>query len=270
MLGAVHELGSRYLAGRQSWLVAFDRDGTLAPITDNPEDSHVPATTRRLLLRLALEPSTTVAIVSARGLRSLLQDFDSSSLVLCGNYGLEMVFPGERLSTNSIAGAAQTSLNLVRSRIRALMGEVEGLIVDDHGLSICVHWHRVERKLRSQISEKLGEAVCDFTDLKLIPQPTSHEIMPNISWNKSFALEQVVHRLKLVPENTACIYFGDSAADEPAFEWVNYHGGLSVKVGREGDTCALYKLKSHEEMDEFIAGLVQIRENWVISPNLQV
>jgi hypothetical protein len=47
-------------------LVAFDLDGTLAPIVDDPARARIPATTKRLLAALAADRGLVVAIVSAR------------------------------------------------------------------------------------------------------------------------------------------------------------------------------------------------------------
>jgi trehalose 6-phosphate phosphatase len=47
-------------------LVAFDVDGTLAPIVDDPAAARVPVATRRLLERIASGPDVHVALVTGR------------------------------------------------------------------------------------------------------------------------------------------------------------------------------------------------------------
>src|SRR2546422_779101 len=75
--------------GRGRALVAFDVDGTLAPIVSRPDGARVPAATLRLLRRAVRLPRVTVAVVSARSVRDLRRMVPVPGIRLAGQYGLE-------------------------------------------------------------------------------------------------------------------------------------------------------------------------------------
>ena len=56
----------KQLFHKKNWLLAFDRDGTLAPFTVDPAASKVPPETVQALSELAKLPHVHIAIVSAR------------------------------------------------------------------------------------------------------------------------------------------------------------------------------------------------------------
>lgn len=77
---------------RKNWLLAFDRDGTLAPLTVDPMASKVPPETVQALDALARMPDVHIAIVSARSIPFLKKDFGNTPLTLAGNYGMEILY----------------------------------------------------------------------------------------------------------------------------------------------------------------------------------
>ena len=68
-------------------LLAFDLDGVLAPIVEDPARAHVPASTRRLVAALAADRALDVAIVSARRERDLRRLLPVRGIRRIGQYG---------------------------------------------------------------------------------------------------------------------------------------------------------------------------------------
>jgi len=77
-------------------LLAFDYDGTLAPIVPNPEAATLPETVRADLWTLARSPRVHVGVVSGRDLADLRAQVAVSEAIYAGCYGLEIEGPGMR------------------------------------------------------------------------------------------------------------------------------------------------------------------------------
>ena len=75
------------------WLIALDRDGTIVPYANRPEEATVDGKLRGLIADLCSGSGINVAIISARSTAQLRGDFDSLGAILAGNYGLEVLFP---------------------------------------------------------------------------------------------------------------------------------------------------------------------------------
>ena len=73
--------------------VLLDVDGVLAPIVPQPDDAHMPETTRRPLLEIA-RAYRTVACVSGRRASDARRIVSLGSIAYLGSHGSEILRPG--------------------------------------------------------------------------------------------------------------------------------------------------------------------------------
>lgn len=242
---------------RGKLLLGFDRDGTLAPITDQPDESFVDQKVIASLKVLQSLGGVEIAVVSARSCRWLSQDFIDMKLILGGNYGLEVVYPDGEHRMHEAAKSAAAALQALRQPISELAATVPGVFVDDHDLSLCIHFHLVEPDLRESLRASLAQILGRTKEVKAINLPTSFEVFPNVEWNKGMALQGIAEKLAWEGEFGA-FFIGDSDPDESAFEWVNSRGGLSVRIGPAEKTVATMSVPSHDEVTQVIDWLVRL------------
>src|SRR5262245_10523488 len=95
---------------RREPLLAFDFDGTLAPIVAHPDDAAVPPTEARLLAQLSLR--RPVAIVTGRRVADVPGRLGFQAQFIIGNHGAEDDTPG-------IPAAAGLALDTLRRRLAA-------------------------------------------------------------------------------------------------------------------------------------------------------
>jgi trehalose 6-phosphate phosphatase len=209
-------------------VIALDRDGTLVPYADRPEEAQVTPELREVLHKLAAEPGVYVAIVSARSVAQLRADFDSSKIILAGNYGVEVMLPDGRFLVQPQAVDAVPSLKAVRDDLFTRIDRRCGAILEDHGYSLCLHWHRVPLSQREQLHDAVRQVADLYPSVRFRTLPTSYEVLPDFAWDKGMALASIDSYL----ETDASFFFaGDSHADTPAFRWIDEHDGVSVRVG---------------------------------------
>jgi trehalose 6-phosphate phosphatase len=243
---------------RATWFIALDRDGTLVPIVDEPARAIVTDAVRRVVTDLAAEPGVRVAVVSARGTRRLAADFDPGRVVLAGSYGLEILFPGGAKFVHPAASAAVPQLGAVKQEIQRLLPYETGVILEDHGVSLCLHWHCVEpdrQALVHDIASRLKQA---FPEVWFKTMPTSYEVQPPVEWDKGRALDEIESRLGMDSTSTAYVYAGDSDSDEVAFQWVNARGGVSIRVGAPLPTNASLQLDEPADLEELLRDLLSL------------
>lgn len=263
------ELGKRFfsvsskdlnplLAKRPPFLF-FDRDGTLVPIADNPKEAILGADTSKVLRRLSERLSQRVAIVSARGLNMLAAEFDCNQFILAGNYGLEISFPSGNKIVHPEAQKALPLLSEVRADLAQMAERNARLMLDDHQYSFCLHFHNVPSEERPVIYREINELEQKYCSLQFRTLPTSYEIAPEIEWSKASALDKIVEELSLSADEFLCMAFGDSSADEPMFQWVNRHGGLSFNVGGRASASATSSFESPSDVIGFLESLLLLK-----------
>ncbi|CAN5633873.1 hypothetical protein BH10CYA1_BH10CYA1_45340 [soil metagenome] len=239
--------------------IAFDRDGTLVPYADRPENALLNPDVHESLRVLAIMPGVIAGIVSARSMALLRSEFDFQRLFIAGNYGLETALPKEDPAVNALAKSVAQTLKNARNMLAPLARKEINAILEDHGYSLCVHWHTVPVKSREALHQHIQAVSKEFPELLLRAQPTSYEFLPNLEWDKGRALETLD---ALVPPDgqRAYVFIGDSPPDEPAFQWVNDHGGVTVRVGSGGlNTCATYHVADPTELAKLIIFLIEAR-----------
>ncbi len=243
----VYEEIDKALAGGD-WLLALDRDGTLVPYANRPEEATVGAQLRGLIADLCAGSGMHVAIVSARSTAQLRGDFDSLGAILAGNYGMEVLFPDGRELIQPPALNAVPKLKTVRDELSEKVDLKSGAILEDHGYTLCLHFQNVDRSRLDEIHAAVNEMAVQFSDLTFKRLPTSYEVLPNMHWDKGCGLSFIDSVLTGDQQTRRRFFAGDTAADTPGFVWTNSHGGISIQVGSGDSLGATHRLDTPEEL----------------------
>ena len=240
-------------------LLLFDYDGTLTPIVARPEDALLPADVRRYLEALAVHPRYITGIVSGRSLDDLSHLADIPGLIHAGNHGMEIRFPSLPAGrpgwgtefTHPGAVAARQTLSHAREMLSDALAHVPGVIVENKGLTLTVHYRATPEPLAGQVDTVVTDVASPYVnsgELRLTRGKMVLEVRPAIEWDKGKAIEKIREECGDLPFPA---YFGDDRTDEDGFRVVQDMGGLAVFVGepRQG-TVALHQLDSPLEVAE--------------------
>jgi trehalose 6-phosphate phosphatase len=245
-------------------LIGMDRDGTLVPYANRPEEAVVTDALRRLVADLCARHGLVVAVLSARSAAQLRGDFDNASIVMAGNYGMEVVLPDGTECIQPYALSAVPMIKEVRDDLSELLDLENGLILEDHGYSLCLHWQNVPISRRDEVHRAISTTSDRFRDLKFRRLPTSYEVLPNIPWDKGFGMSFVdasTTRGVTTDAKRGLLFAGDTESDSPAFDYVNEHGGVSIRIGGDGDRLrAQHWLSDPSELHELLEYITQRRQ----------
>jgi trehalose 6-phosphate phosphatase len=226
-------------------LVAFDYDGTLAPMVSEPGLARMRPSTRRLLASVATRYPTVV--ISGRSRADLIGRITGVPLwEICGNHGIE---PWDR---------SPKYRRLVRQWARQLrdrLAAFEGVIVEDKKYSLAIHYRHARNKrealraIKSAVRSLKGAHVTG--GIKVV------NVLPRGAPHKGVALKRA---RRLLGCDTA-IFVGDDETDEHAFASGKPHHLLSIRIGPLGRTHARYRLHRQRDVDPFLRVLVGLREH---------
>jgi trehalose 6-phosphate phosphatase len=215
---------------RCDWAFFFDVDGTLADLADTPEAVQVSTDLRGLLEELFQCAGGAVAVMSGRPLAEIDRLFPHVRLPASGQHG------AERRDAAGHVTRHQTTLDLapLRDRLARAIVDKPGLLLEDKGLSLALHYRRAPR-------------LAEFVHREM------HALLPELGNEYGIQLGKSVVELKPVGKDKGRallefmaeppfagrtpVFVGDDATDEYGFETVNRLGGVSIKVGA-GDTVA--------------------------------
>src|SRR5689334_12825466 len=120
--------------------VLLDVDGVLAPIVQQPDDAHMPETTRRPLIEVARRYGT-VACVSGRRASDARRIVALGSIAYLGSHGSEVLLPG------AIAPVLDSELQAWTRRVRAFAHDQFGerlrrlrVRLEDKEAIAALHW----------------------------------------------------------------------------------------------------------------------------------
>lgn len=256
MIRDAHEEIGRWRRQRAragAMLVALDFDGTLAPIVEHPAEAALPPATRRALARLAARTDTRVAIISGRALADVRAKVGMDGLHYAGNHGLEIDGPGVS-RVHPIAGDAARALRGCLELLRAELDSIDGVIVEDKGLTLTVHY-RMAPDARARV-ERAAARCADMGTLRVTPGRMIVEVRPDIDWDKGRALSFLVDALLPSNADAPVIFVGDDRTDEDAFRALAGRGdGILVGHPPRAGTAATFHLRSPEEMPSLLEAL---------------
>lgn len=200
-------------------LLAFDFDGTLAPIAACPQEATVPLPVARRLERLAQR--LPIAVITGRTRQDARERLGFEPHFLIGNHGAQAAHM-DHAPHDPILDPARSLLNQHGEAFRS-----GGVHVEDKGQSIALHYRLARhqdlaRRTIEQVVSTLGPSLRIFGGKKVV------NIAPAGAPDKAQALAATL----IGGGMRHALFLGDDANDEPVFarhdpDW------LTVRVGRE-------------------------------------
>ncbi len=238
--------------------VLLDVDGVLAPIVQQPQDAHMPETTRRPLIEVAKRYSV-VACVSGRRASDARRIVSLGSIAYLGSHGSEILRPG------AVAPELDRELQAWTRRVQAFAHENFGeklrrlrVRLEDKEAIAALHWRGAPDE------EEALSAVEDVAEAAEQAGFVAHwgrkvlEIRPPVRIDKGAGIVGLLRDTDLA----AAVYVGDDATDIDAFrgltslqEMGRLDYALRVGVRSDEGPSAL-----QDEADTMIEGTEGVRE----------
>jgi trehalose 6-phosphate phosphatase len=206
--------------------VLLDVDGVLAPIVAQPDDAHMPETTRRPLIEVARR-YRTVACVSGRRASDARRIVSLGSIAYLGNHGSEVLRPG------AVAPELDRELQAWTRRVQTFIHDAYGddlkrlrVRLEDKEAIAALHWRGVpdeegaEAAIRAVAERAEGSGYRTHWGRKVL------EIRPPVRIDKGAGIVGLLRDT----DHVAALYVGDDLTDIDAFR------GLTelVEMGRLG------------------------------------
>jgi len=226
-------------------LLAFDFDGTLAPIVARPDDARVPVAVQHRLERLGR--ALPLAIVSGRRVDDVRARLAFTPRYIVGNHGAEDPWLPEADLVSLLDG--------MRDRLAAQAESLHaaGITVEDKLQSIALHYRLSGQPARA-LEMVSGLAGTLPPGLRAFGGKLVMNIVVEGAPDKAAAVARLVERCGA----GAAIFLGDDVNDEPVFarasaEW------LTVKVGRDDPTSlAMYYLDDLDEVARLLERILSL------------
>lgn len=226
-------------------LLAFDFDGTLAPIAPQPHLVQVAPGVSQRLQRLCGQ--TVVAVITGRSLADVRPRLGFEPRFLVGNHGAEGM-RGVQWLTPDWAHAVQARLGEHRERL-----EAAGVSIEDKGYSLALHYRLAPDP----------DAAVRAIETALDGLSASHRVFggkcvlnvaPAGAPDKGDALLQLVREAQV----SSALFVGDDVNDEPAFARAE-PGWVTVRIGRDDPASkARFYLESTHEVEAMLDRLLQL------------
>ncbi|HLL84622.1 MAG TPA: trehalose-phosphatase [Longimicrobium sp.] len=227
---------------RANVLLAFDFDGTLAPIVPRPEDARMRRRTRELLSALA--EVYPCAVISGRVHEDVAARLEGIPVHVVGNHGLD-----PRVSTTSLTRRVAGW----KPALEALQAEHAGVWVEDKRFSVAIHYRKSREKKR--VLAAIRQVVAGLEEARVVYGKQVVNLLPPGAPDKGTALEALRGRLRC---DTA-LYVGDDTTDEDIFARGQPGQLLSIRVGRSAKSHAAFFLEEQRELDALLDLLLEER-----------
>ena len=227
----------------------FDYDGTLTPIVSHPEKAILSEETKAFLLALKKNPKFLLAIVSGRSLRDIRRLVGLKKIYYIGNHGLE-IFTPKNGTKQLVPKEVFHELVRIRNRLNSQMKDIEGVIIEDKGSILTIHYRNVDpRQVPPVLMALKQEIKGSKTPLCLGFGKMVFEIRPQSTANKGTAVLELLNQV--YQDGVLPLYIGDDQTDEDAFRVLNRRG-ITIFVGLSGNSSAQYYVNDLFEVYQFL------------------
>jgi trehalose 6-phosphate phosphatase len=233
---------------RSKGLIAFDFDGTLAPISEDPFQVWIAPQTRTLLKRVcALYPCMVISGRAREDVRRRLRGTGIGLVV--GNHGADL---GDCRPYSSIVSGW-------KSVVAPALMEIPGLWVEDKELSLAIHYRQSPHKAEARRS--ILRVAKQLAHARIVPARQAVNLIPEDAPHKGIALAEWQARLVC----DAALFVGDDVTDEDVFSMDRLPGLVGIRVGLKRTSRAKFWLHKQCEIDDLLRVLIALRERSVSS-----
>ncbi len=227
----------------------LDVDGTLLGFKSRPEEVVADPDLITTLEALIDAADGALALVSGRMVSDLDRIMTPLHLPAGGLHGADIRFSDDRREVIDPA-----FMNPVRAAVTAFVSERAGLMLEDKGATLAIHYrHAPEREdeVRSFLAQ-IGHG----HDLALQEGKLVAELKP-LACNKGHAIAALMETAPFAGRRP--LFIGDDLTDEYGFDAVNTMGGVSIKVGPpESSSKARYRIAHPEAVRELLKNIRQM------------
>lgn len=217
----------------------LDLDGTLAPIASRPQDVRPEPRRTRLVEKLTRAMDGRLAVISGRTLADVDRILEGRVVAVAAVHGLVRREPDGTVHE----AAPHPALPAAAQRFRDFASRDSGLIVEEKGLSVALHYRLARahagpaRLLAEEIAAGSGLTLQhgDMVEELRTPGPTKGDSVRDFLDQAPFA-------------GARPIFIGDDATDEHGFEAVAAAGGVGILVGPPRETAARFRLTGVEQV----------------------
>ncbi|MEX2647952.1 MAG: trehalose-phosphatase [Alphaproteobacteria bacterium] len=220
--GCVGSAGEFMPRPSRRWALFLDVDGTLLDIAATPEAVVVPSELAPLLARLDRSLRGAVALISGRTTDCVGRLFAPLALPIIGQHGAEY----RGVARLNETGAA--ALDSVRVAARHVAMEYPGILVEDKGVTIAVHYRRVPERGDDVLAAMTRAVECSGEALEILHGRCVVDARPRGA-DKGAALRALMAEPPF--QGRVPVVVGDDATDEDAFQAALDHGGSAIQVG---------------------------------------
>lgn len=229
----------------ENTLLAFDFDGTLAPLVPEPDAAAIKPRTRRLLSELAARrPCIVVSGRSRSDVRGRLPGIPLAEFI--GNHGIE--------PCSCSPAIARTVGSWARS-LRKSLKSIQGVVIENKKFSLSVHYRKARDKVRARTAVR--RATSSLPGARLIGGKLVVNVLYEGAPDKGTAVEQERRKRNF----SKVIYVGDDTTDERAFALASSGRCLAIRVGPSKTSLADFYIRNQDEMDRLLKFLLEFDAN---------
>ena len=236
--------------GPGAYAFFLDVDGTLLEMAPTPDLVRVDADVLTLLGAVQAAADGALALVSGRTVADVDRLFTPLRLPVAGQHGADR---RDALGGRHGLDRGPAPLEAIRRCVAAWAAGMDGLLVEDKGMSLAVHYRQAPQ-LQGPVYRLLAECVAQAGGtLSLQPGRMVLEARP-ADRDKGVAVLEFMAETPFAGRMP--LFVGDDATDEDGFAAVTRLGGHAVKVG-DGDSIAPWRLPDVGAVRAWLGGLVQ-------------
>ncbi|MGD9845385.1 MAG: trehalose-phosphatase [Variibacter sp.] len=234
--------------------VLLDVDGTLIELAATPQAVHVPPSLKHTLAVLRDLLGGALALVSGRPLADLDNIFDPLRVALVGGHGAETrLRPRGEVERTRIPPMDDR----LRRRLIAIAAGTEGVLAEDKGYSLALHY-RLAPQAERYVHDEILRACAAFPDVpaEVLPGKSMFEVKPP-AFNKGMAVRELMRKEPFAGRRP--IFLGDDVTDESVFAVLPEFDGIGYSVGRRfPNTKGVFA--TPREVRHWLYGFIKPRE----------
>lgn len=213
----------------------LDIDGTLVDIADAPDRISVDPCLLDVVRRLRVVTGGALALISGRPIAEVDRLFAPMQLPIGGQHGAERRDAVGRMHHHPHCAK---QLDALRRCILDWAVEVPGLLVEDKGMLIAVHYRQAPQ-LAGEVQRMLRECLVRGGDAFRLQEGKMVLELKPVGKDKGTTIIEFMNEVPF--RGRIPVFVGDDATDEHGFAVVNNLGGHSVKVGL-GPSAARWRI----------------------------